>query len=281
MVAPPSIFYRFVILAIGYLNFDDYVKIRLQTPFVCHLYLHYTSNPVLKHPRSRTIRGITVPWGVYFCFTGFKTVEQDEPGDSLIHTFTVPDWPTCTTMNMITTGFVSGVESPSCGPIFSHHNPGPPAPATESQFDVSRLWSSIIGNSWGQKLWIQNRFISNLAFYLKRLRLPGGIVVFTIRSVVGDAILAQKTWGNANDIATDPQWYYVAFNDPPLIDEEVYLLVFASQGSAGVLINVYDSEFDVKPNEHMVFRHGDGTYTNHPGSDFGYYYTYWPGWIMG
>lgn len=281
MYAPAFIYYRFVILAIGYLDYVNYVKVRLQTPYSCHLYLHYTDHAILKHPQARIIRGLEVPWGVYFCFTGYKTVEQEEAGDSLIHTFTVPDWPICQTFNMITTGTVAGVESPSCGPIFSHHNSGPPPPSYESQLDAPRAWSVMIGTNWGQRLTVENRFVSHLSFKLKREGNPGGTIQFHIRRVSDDALLVNKLWGNANDILTLPDWYEVELDTPFLINEEVYLLAFASQGALMNAIIVYDSIVDVKSNEYMVFRRADGTYINYPTQDFGYSYTYRPGWVMG
>jgi len=55
----------------------------------------------------------------------WKSLEQDEPGDTLIHTFTWLDWPICLTRWFTHRGQVAGEWSPSCGPYFKRHRPQP------------------------------------------------------------------------------------------------------------------------------------------------------------
>lgn len=147
--------------------------------------------------------------------------------------------------------------------------------ATEEQTDVSGLWSSFNATTlWGQRLTITNRIVSELSFYLKRVgTVAGGTLVFLIRAVDGDAVLLTKDWGSPNSISTTAAWYKVEFDTPININEEVYLLAGGVTGTAGSLLQVYDSEADVKADEYMV-RRVSGVYTNYTGQDFGYKYTY-------
>ena len=69
---------------------------------------------------------MTLPWGVYYCFVAWQSVEQTEAGDTLIHTFEVPDWSYCQIKWLAFRGTVAGELSPSVSPIFKHHHPGMP-----------------------------------------------------------------------------------------------------------------------------------------------------------
>lgn len=148
--------------------------------------------------------------------------------------------------------------------------------ATEEQTDVSRAWSSVSSNtSWGQKLTIPNRLVTQLSFYLMKSGSPTGTVTFLIRKVSDGSQIVSKLWGNSANISTTPQWYEVTFDSPVTINEEVYLLVTSSAQGGGHVIGVYDSNgADVKADEHLVNRSSGGSYTDYTGSDFGYIYTY-------
>ncbi len=123
----PSLYYRFAIKSISYEHFEDYVVITIETFWSCHLSIHYTQEEVRKHPQTIVRRGVELPWGVYFCFTAYLTLEQQEDGDTTIHTFTIEDWQYCQTFNFIFTGTFQGIEMHSCSPIYSHHHPGIPS----------------------------------------------------------------------------------------------------------------------------------------------------------
>ncbi|MBA7580736.1 hypothetical protein ES708_22630 [subsurface metagenome] len=73
---------------------------------------------------------MTLPWGVYYCFVAWQSVEQTEPGDTLIHTFEVPAWSYCQIKWLAFRGTVAGQLSPSVSPIFKHHHPGLPVVKT-------------------------------------------------------------------------------------------------------------------------------------------------------
>lgn len=120
---PPPISYQ-AILDITYYPTMDGILISLPTNVPCHLFCYWTDKKPGKHHSSRTIRGKTVPWGTYFCFVGWHAVEQNEPGDTLYHTFTLEPWPECETRWFTFRGNIANELSPSVGPIFEKHHPG-------------------------------------------------------------------------------------------------------------------------------------------------------------
>lgn len=115
---------NFAVLDITYLHFTLYILISNTTNNPCHLTCYYTDKTPLRHKTSRTERGLTLPWGAYFCFVAWLSVEQVEAGDTLTHTFRIPDWSYCQTKWFAFRGTVAEVLSPSVSPIFAHHHPG-------------------------------------------------------------------------------------------------------------------------------------------------------------
>lgn len=87
----------------------------------CHLWLRWSNNSPWKHPRTRTIRGLNIEGDVYYCFTAYHDVEQDETGDTLEHTFTVSPWQRFEHRWFFFWGEVAGVQSPSMSPIFARY----------------------------------------------------------------------------------------------------------------------------------------------------------------
>lgn len=115
---------EFAVLTIAYTHLLSNVVIRITTNNPCHLFCYYTDIKPDIHKNSRTLRGLKVPWGAYFCFVAWNTIEQIEPGDTLIHTFSIPDWSYCQTLYFCFKGTVASIDSPSISPIFQHHHPG-------------------------------------------------------------------------------------------------------------------------------------------------------------
>ena len=105
-------------------HFDFYLEtfIRVFTNSRCHLTLYYTDKRPWRHKTSTILRGLSVPWGAYFCFVAYKPVEQLEAGDTLTHTFLVPDWAYDLRRWFSFRGTVDGDLSPSGAPIFEHTN---------------------------------------------------------------------------------------------------------------------------------------------------------------
>ncbi len=115
---------HFATIDIEYFHTPDSIIISLLTNNPCHLTCYYTDKKPLKHHTTRIVRGLEVPWGVYFCFVAWKAIEQNEAGDTIWHTFVIPDWSYCQTKWFTFRGTIVEVLSPSVGPIFMHHHSG-------------------------------------------------------------------------------------------------------------------------------------------------------------
>lgn len=112
---------NFAILNLKYDYLTDGIAITTTTNIACHLTLYWTDIPPRRHPTARVFRGFETPWGAYFCFVGWRAVEQIEAGDTLTHTFLLHPWEICETRWFIFRGTVNDITSPSVGPIFTYH----------------------------------------------------------------------------------------------------------------------------------------------------------------
>lgn len=141
------------------------------------------------------------------------------------------------------------------------------------------VWSSILatgthGGGYGQKVTISNRTVTKLSFLLKRTGSPPGTLTFYIRKYSNSTSLASKLWGNSIDVPTSGTWLEVTFDSPVLINDDVMLLADASGGSAGNLLNVYQTTSDVKASEYAIGRRTDSSLTEYTTKDAPYKYTY-------
>ena len=123
---------HFAVLDLSYSHTATSVIITCTTNNPCHLTCYYTDQEPVRHATSRVVRGLALPWGAYFCFVAWQTIEQIEPGDTLSHTFEIPDWSECQTKWFCFRGTVGGQLSPSASALFKHHHPGV---AAEQKFE--------------------------------------------------------------------------------------------------------------------------------------------------
>lgn len=114
---------NFALLDINYNVFDLPFTFEATTSTACHLWCYYTDITPVKHKDTKRLRGIDLPWGAYFCFVAWKIVEQQETGDTLLHTFEIPGWLYGETKYFTFKGTLTGVDSPSVGPIFKYTRP--------------------------------------------------------------------------------------------------------------------------------------------------------------
>lgn len=115
---------HFAVLTISYFHLASSIFIVTNTNNPCHLTLYYTDKEPVRHPTSVVKRGLALPWGAYWCFVAWNTVEQQEAGDTLIHTFEVPDWSYCQIKWFTFRGTVASELSPSVSALLKHHHPG-------------------------------------------------------------------------------------------------------------------------------------------------------------
>ncbi|MBA7584626.1 hypothetical protein ES708_26583 [subsurface metagenome] len=135
---------NFAVINISYSHTATSVIITITTNTPCHLTCYYTDKEPGSHRTSRNQRGLTLPWGVYYCFVAWKSVEQTEAADTLIHTFEVPDWSYCQTKWFAFRGTIAEVLSPSVSCLFQHHHSGvPPAQKFEFYDESKQTYSNI------------------------------------------------------------------------------------------------------------------------------------------
>ncbi len=268
--------YEFAILAIAYCHYLDNVRVRTTTNSAVHLTCHYTSVPPRIHKLPRFIRGIRMDGLGYWCFVASTAIEQDEAGDTKTHTFTIPDWYLPDIKYLVFTGTVLSLDSPSISPYFKHQHPGADPAIEESQL-AGITWSSILqGAGWGQKLPIPTRTLTALSFKLKRVGTPTGYVYYQIKRTSDNQQLWEETLTDSINISTTPAFYTIPIDPPITLTGEHRIIALATGGTAGNLINIFATLTDVKPNEHLFFKHASGAYTPHPTHDMTYIYTYQP-----
>jgi len=119
---PEQMFYT--ILNYRHSPWDVGCHVRAISPYPCHMTLYWTYSEPLRHRTSRVFRGIEQPWSAYFCFVAYTGVEQEEAGDSTIHTFWMPDWLEGQTRFWTTRASVNDELTPSSTPIIKYTHPG-------------------------------------------------------------------------------------------------------------------------------------------------------------
>ncbi len=129
---------NFAVLTIAYSHTATSIIITITTNTPCHLTCYYTDKEPGSHRTSRNQRGLTLPWGVYYCFVAWLSVEQTEPGDTLTHTFEIPDWSYCQIKWFAFRGTIAEVLSPSVSCLFQHHHSGVPPPQKFEFYDHPR-----------------------------------------------------------------------------------------------------------------------------------------------
>ncbi|MBA7534383.1 hypothetical protein ES705_26629 [subsurface metagenome] len=135
---------HFAVLEVSYFHFETSIVITCTTNNPCHLTCYYTDKEPLRHATSLVKRGVALPWGAYFCFVAWNSVEQQEAGDTLTHTFEVPEWSYCQTKWFCFRGTVSGELSPSVSALLKHHHSGVPlAQKFEFYDEPKQTYSSI------------------------------------------------------------------------------------------------------------------------------------------
>jgi len=91
-----------------------------------HLWMRWTVTLPQEHLIQRTKRGLAFLVDKYFCFDVYHDNEQEEAGDTLVHTFIKEPWPVCETRYFYFHGEISGVPSKSTTTIFKKHRLAPP-----------------------------------------------------------------------------------------------------------------------------------------------------------
>jgi hypothetical protein len=210
---------HFAIMDIGYFHAPTSLTITTSTNNPCHLTCYYTHIPPRKHHTTRIVRGLTVPWGVYFCFVAWKAVEQNEAGDTLTHTFDIPDWSYCQIKYFTFRGTISGEISPSVGPLFIHHHSGV-GPARFEYYNIDDDTGHILSFGYFQAQTftpLASHKITSVWIKAYRVGLPGTITAGIRETVDGfptnTDLCIGTTPGNTFTTDTDGEWREIEIVD--------------------------------------------------------------------
>jgi hypothetical protein len=113
---------HFVVRNVTYAAAGTGYLVTCYTNYACHLWLRWTATVPQKHVNPIIVRGAPVGTFIDQCFVVYNDIEQNEPGDTFTHSFTVEPWPYCQTRWFYFWGTVGGQLSPSASALFSFHS---------------------------------------------------------------------------------------------------------------------------------------------------------------
>lgn len=103
------------------IQLTDGYKFIVTTDIPVHLYMRWTTIEPEIHSTPLLRRGLAMHVDKRFCFVAYHENEQEETGDTLVHTFTKTEWPVCETRWFYFIGTVAIDQQPSVSPIFKKH----------------------------------------------------------------------------------------------------------------------------------------------------------------
>lgn len=105
---------------------NGYFTVHVTTDIPAHLTMLYTGKAIRLHLRQKVIRGVSKLTVPDYCFVEYQALDQEEAGDTLVHTFTFGPWEPgqCYSFRFIAT--IDGEPSSSDSGIFlvCYHDPG-------------------------------------------------------------------------------------------------------------------------------------------------------------
>lgn len=230
---------HFTPMDIAFTPYHSDLSICIPTNTPCHLTLYYTDVEPQKHHTERNLRGLLVPWGTYFCFVAWKAVEQLEAGDTMYHTFWLPGWQLCQTKWFTVRGTVDDVQSPSVGPIFKYHHPGPVTHLFEHYItgDDNNTGGMGYGSYWfGQTFTPQiTHTVNSVKLLAYRYGNPG-LVTASIRATsfekpFGSDLCSGTTNGNSLPTGSPYEWREIPLGSGTLLQAKTkYAIVLRSAG---------------------------------------------------
>lgn len=139
----------------------DGFKIVVTTNTPIHLYMRWTTVKPQYHTIPVYRRGLLMHGDRYVCFVAYKENEQEEVGDTLIHTFIKTAWPDCQTRWFYFWGKVGAMVCRSTSAVFEKHFASP------GTYDALPCWHNrYFSASWSD--WPdtrQGRNQSNYQYY--------------------------------------------------------------------------------------------------------------------
>lgn len=118
---PPNPANRFLLLEYAHAWIGAILYIACTSDIACHMFLRWTAKPIGMHNRATDLGGFGFMTDPKYCFVEYNEVEQNEPGDTLSHTFNFGGWATCEWRWWLMVATVGGAPSPSATCIFQAH----------------------------------------------------------------------------------------------------------------------------------------------------------------
>ncbi|MBA7568973.1 hypothetical protein ES708_10710 [subsurface metagenome] len=204
---------HFAVLSLSYSHTSTSAVITCTTNNPCHLTCYFTDKEPVRHATSRVLRGLALPWGAYFCFVAWQTMEQIEPGDTLSHSFEIPDWSYCQTKWFCFRGTVAGAPSPSASALLKHHHTGAERMLFEHYNTGANTYISVMYIYWRGQTFTPSisHKIDTVKMLVYRYGSPGTCTV-SIRATAGGlptgADLCSGTF-DADTLTTNPDGEWV------------------------------------------------------------------------
>ncbi len=118
---PHNPFDRFLLIDYKQKWVGNQLFIEVETDVPVHLYLRWTKQEMRMHLRETTLGGYSFMTDPKYCFVEWTQVEQNEAGDTYLHTFNFDGWLFCEWRWWGFVGTISGTPSPSATCILSAH----------------------------------------------------------------------------------------------------------------------------------------------------------------
>jgi len=119
---PPNLFWS--LTKVEYYHSSTGVYIVAYTDNPVHLFFRWTYQTIQQHQIPTYQRGIYLGSSPRICFTVYKDNEQNETGDTYVHTFHKTPWPVCETRQFYFWALIEGWVAISESAVFSYHNAG-------------------------------------------------------------------------------------------------------------------------------------------------------------
>ena len=222
-------------LGLQYEFIEDGYMLIFTTDNACHLYMRWTLIEPQMHIIPRYRRGVWLFDDKRFCFVSYHENEQEEAGDTLVHTFIKTDWPVCQTRWFYFVGTKQAEQQPSTSPIFTKHRDyvPPPEPTSDCQ--------SLHENNWGFcQYWNagSQTFTPDHAYTLKTIRLMLnqnattriGRYIVKLTRVNGvpweeEVLWSEVRWSTELPLPGEAEWVDFEAVDTPLLEGVTYRIV--------------------------------------------------------
>jgi len=146
---------------------------------------------------------------------------------------------------------------------------------TEQQTTMGSYYNMYYGSIIivGQTLFIKERTVSSIQFYLKKVGSPTGNITFYMRPT-DYSWTESKVLSDASALSTSPAWCEATLDTPKYVDDEVHIYCEYQGGDASNYVAIGYSAAGVKEREYLGLRYAAGEWNLYEDLDCGYKYSY-------